>query len=107
MFKIVVRVDKHQRSKSSISQTTSIRPEHSSSNAENSFVSNFKIIVDSAGYDSLQANIALRSFLIWNEMNSDANIAGHLSIGRIVNGYQNLTGFVVFLPESGASRLTC
>ena len=46
MFKIFVTVDKHQRLKSFISQTTSVRLEHSSSNAENSFVSNFKI----AGY---------------------------------------------------------
>jgi len=43
MFKIFVTVDKHQRFKYCISQTTSIRPEHSSSNAENSFVNNFKI----------------------------------------------------------------
>jgi len=37
MFKIFVTVDKHQRFKSFISQTISIRLEHSSSNAENSF----------------------------------------------------------------------
>ena len=43
MFKIFVTVDKDQRFKSFIRQTTSIRLEHSSSNAENSFVSNFKI----------------------------------------------------------------
>jgi len=45
MSKIFVKVDKHERFKSFISQTTSIRLEHSSSNAENSFVSNFKIAV--------------------------------------------------------------
>jgi len=43
MFKIFVTVDTHQRFKSFIGQTTSIRLEHSSSNAENLFVSNFKI----------------------------------------------------------------
>jgi len=43
MFKIFVTVDKHQSIKYFISQTTSIRLEHSSSNAENSFVNNFKI----------------------------------------------------------------
>jgi len=43
MFEIFVTVDEHQRFKSFISQTTSIRFEHSSSNAENSFVNNFKI----------------------------------------------------------------
>jgi len=43
MFEIFVTVDKHQRFKCFIRQMTSIRLEHSSSNAENSFVSNFKI----------------------------------------------------------------
>jgi len=43
MFRIFDTVDKYQRFKSFIRQTTSIRLEHSSSNAENSFVSNFKI----------------------------------------------------------------
>jgi len=42
MFKTFVTVDTHQLFKSFISQTTSIRLEHSSSNAENSFVNNFK-----------------------------------------------------------------
>jgi len=36
-------VDKHQRFKSLISETTSIRPELSSSNAEKPRVNNFKI----------------------------------------------------------------
>jgi len=43
MFKICVSVDKHQRLKAFIRQTTSFRLEHSSSNADNSFDSNFKI----------------------------------------------------------------
>ena len=42
MFKSFVTFDKHQRFKS-FSQKTSIRLEHSSGKAENSFVSNFKI----------------------------------------------------------------
>jgi len=42
-LKIFVTVGKHQRFKSFISETTSIRLEHSSSNAENSLFSNFKI----------------------------------------------------------------
>ena len=33
-------------------------------------------------------------------MNSDANIVAHLSTGPKVNGQQNLTGFVSFLPVS-------
>jgi len=45
MFKIFVTVDKHLSFKSFIRQTAStvISLEHLSSNAENSFVSNFKI----------------------------------------------------------------
>jgi len=43
MFKIFVTVDKHQCFKSFISQTISVRLEHSSKNAKNSFVNNFKI----------------------------------------------------------------
>jgi len=43
MFEIFVTVDKYQAFKSFISQTTSARPEHFSSNDENSFFSNFKI----------------------------------------------------------------
>jgi len=80
MFKIIVTVDKHQRLKSFISQTTSVRLEHSSSNAENSFVSNFKI----AGYFlSSASQHSTAQLLIWNEMNSDANIAVHLSVGPL------------------------
>jgi len=44
MFKIFVTLNKH--TSNLISQMTSVWLEHSSSNAENSFVSNFKI----AGY---------------------------------------------------------
>jgi len=41
-------------------------------------------------------------------MNSDPNIAAHLSIGPNVNGQQNLTDFVeYFLAVSGGSRMTC
>ena len=46
IFNILVTVDKHQRFKCFINQTTSIRLEHSSSNAEDSFVNNFKIADD-------------------------------------------------------------
>jgi len=41
-------------------------------------------------------------------MDSDANIAVHLSLGPKANGQQNLTDFAeFFLPVSGGSRLTC
>jgi len=43
MFKIFVTVDKHQRFKYFVRQTTSIRLEHLFRNTENSFVCNFKI----------------------------------------------------------------
>jgi len=73
MFKIFVTVDKHQRFKSFISQTTSIRLEHSSSSAEKSFASNFKIadyffnlrvtmiLADAFGSSASQYSIALLS----------------------------------------------
>jgi len=51
----VVTVDEHQHFKSFVSQTTSIRLEPSSSNAEKSFLSHFKIanymFLGAAGYD--------------------------------------------------------
>jgi len=37
--------------------------------------------------------------LIGNEMDSDANIAVHLSLGPKVNGQQNLTGFAEFFYQ--------
>jgi len=46
--------------------------------------------------------------VIWNEMDSDANIAAHLSIWPKVNSQKNLNGFAeYFLPVFGRSRLTC
>jgi len=76
------------------SQTISLRLELSSSNVEKSCVSYFKIadnfFKQTAGYDfsaarrpldRLQGSIALYSF-IWNETNSDTNIAAHLSDGQ-------------------------
>jgi len=60
------------------------------------------------GYDRLQDSIALCSFSF--KMNSDANIAAHLSIGPNANGKQNITGFVEFFLAvglSGGSRMTC
>ena len=70
MVKIFVTVDKHQRFKSFLSETPSIRFEHSSIKGENLFFSNFKI-ADSffqlRRYDCLQTSIALCSFQV--EMN--------------------------------------
>jgi len=88
MFKIFVTIDKHQRFKSFIRQTTSIKLEHSSSNAENSFDGNFKMLTSSSncGLRSSASQHSIVQILIRNEMNNEANIAGHLSIGPIVNG---------------------
>jgi len=65
----------------------------------------------------ISSNCVLRSsanqhsivqLLIWNEIQSDANTAAHLSIGPNVNGRQNLTGFFeCFLAVSGGSRMIC
>jgi len=84
MFKIFDTVDKHQRFKSFVRQTRSIRLEHSSSNAENAFVSN--TISSNCGLRSFASQQSIVQLLIWNEMNSNANIAGHLSAGPVVNG---------------------
>jgi len=84
--------------------------EHSSSNAENSFVNDFKI---ADYFFELRATIVCKpecsivQLLSWNETKSDANIATHLSVGPNVNGQQNLTGFVVFSAVSGGSRMKC
>ena len=49
--------------------------------------------------DRLQAQHSTVQLFIWNEMNSDAKIAAHLSIGPNVNGQQNLIGFVQFFHQ--------
>ena len=85
-----------------VSKSASIRPEHSSSNVENSFVMSNLLTIFS--------NCGIRCFLlcggvgiVWkrstqhfvrNEMNRDANIVPHLSIGTKISGQQNQTGFV-------------
>jgi len=69
-FKIFATVDKHQLFKSFTRQTTSIRLKHSSSNAENSFVSNSKI-ADYSSNCGLQSSASQHSSVqvsIWNEM---------------------------------------
>jgi len=76
-----------------------------SSNAENSFVSNFRIadhfvklrvsIISGVwrALNRLQEQHGILLLLISNEMNSDANTSAHLSAGPKVNGQQNLAGF--------------
>ena len=103
IFKILVTVDKHQRFQYFINQTTSIRLEYSSSNAENSFVNNFKIADD---FSELRFAIVCKTsqhsimqFLIGNEMDNDASIAVHLSLGPKVNGQKNLTDFAEFFYQ--------
>jgi len=60
MFKIFVTVDKHQRFKHLL--TTSIRLEHLSSNAEKSFVNNFKI-ADYFSYCGLRSSASQHSIV--------------------------------------------
>ena len=104
-----VAINKHQRFKSFINQTTSIKLNYSSSNTEKSFVSNCKISDDifQCGLRCFQLCDGflivcklvcnLRSFLF--ETNREANIAAHLSIRPNVNGKRKRTGFVKFLYQ--------
>jgi len=69
MFKIFVKVDKYQCFKSFISPISSISHEHSSSNAENSFVSNLKIADNF--FCKLPSSANQHSIVhlsVWNEM---------------------------------------
>jgi len=88
MFKIFVTVDKHQRFKSFIRQTTSsglnIRP--ATLKIRLLVISKLLIISSNWGLRSDASQHSSVQLLIWNEMNSDANIATHLSIGPIVSG---------------------
>jgi len=90
MFKIFVTVDKHQRFKSFIRQT------HLSGLKIRLAMLKIRLLVISKLL-TISSNCGLRSsssqhsrpnvqLLILNEMNNDANIAGHLSIEPIVNG---------------------
>jgi len=67
VLKTFVTVDKHQRFKSFVSQTTSVRHEHSSRNAQKPLVSNFKIAA------FLQTG--LRCFQLCNGLCIDCNPA--------------------------------
>ena len=76
---------------------TSIRLEHSSAATLKIHLLIISKLLTISSNCRLQSSASQQSnvqFLIWNEMNSDANIAAHLSSGQNVNGQQNLTGFV-------------
>jgi len=95
MFKIFVSVDQHQ----GFNALTVKRHQSGWTFVQQrwSFVKKFKIywlFLLTAGYNRLQASIAVCSFLF--EMNSDANIATHLSLGPNVSGQQNFTRFIDF-----------
>jgi len=77
-------------------------------------ISKLLTISSNCGLRSSASQHSIVQLLIWNEMSSDVNIAGHLSIGPIVTGQQNLTGFVElffyqYLMDHGwhASRPCC
>ena len=62
-------------------------------------ISKFVTISSNCGLRSSASQHSIAQLLIWNEMNSDANIAAHLSIKRKVNGQQSLTGFAEFFYQ--------
>jgi len=96
-----------QRFESFVSKSTSFRPEHSLSNVQNSFVSHVKFadyffkLRDTSDFcramalgSSESAAHSILFHFVWNQMNRDANIVAHLSIGTKISGQQNQTGFV-------------
>jgi len=88
MFEIIVTVDKHQRFKSFIRQTRSIRLEHCPATLKIRLLLISKLLT-TYSYCRLRSSArqhGIVQLLIENETNSDANTAGHLSIGPIVNG---------------------
>jgi len=56
-------------------------------------------ISSNSGLRSSPSQHSIVQLLILNEMNSDANIARHLSVGPNVNVQQNLTGFIAFFSS--------
>jgi len=96
MFKIFVAVDKHQGFKSLTVKRNllglNIRP--ATLKMGLLIISKLLTISSNSGLRSPASQQSNVQLLIWNEINSDANIAAHLSIRPLVNGQQNLTGFV-------------
>jgi len=96
MFKIFVTVDKHQGFKS-FYQSNNIYQAWTFVQQCGKFVSTVisKLMNMFSNY-GLQLSASQHSIVqLLNEMNSDANIVVHLSIGTKVNGQQNL-GFIEF-----------
>jgi len=96
MFKIFVTVDKHQGFKSfTVKRCLSglnIRPV--TLIIRLLIISKLLTISSNCGLQSSASQHSTVQLLICNEINGDAKIATHLSIGPNVNGQQNLTGFV-------------
>jgi len=91
MFKIFVIVDKYQHFKSFIRQTTftvsSLNIHQAMLKIRLLVISKLLTISSNCGLWSSASHHSTVQPLIWNEMNSDANIARHLSTGAImVNG---------------------
>jgi len=102
LFKIFVTVDKHQGFKSlTIERHLSglnIRP--ATLKIRLLIISILLTISSKCRLRSSASQHSIVQLSVWNEINSDANIAAHLSIGPNVNGQQDLTVFVDFFLSS-------
>jgi len=101
MFKIFVTVDKHQGFKSLTVKWhlsgLNIRP--ANLKIRLLIISKFLTISSNCRLRSSARQHSIVQLLIWNEMNSDANVAAHLSTGTNAIGKQNLTGFISFFSS--------
>jgi len=113
MFKIFVAVDKHQGFKSSTVKRhlsgLNVRP--ATLIIRLLIISKLLTISSNCGLWSPTSQHSTVQLLIWNEMNSDADIATviatNLSIGPNVNvNKTSLVSLRFFLPVSGGSRMT-
>ena len=110
MFEIFVTVDEHRGFKS-LTVERHLSGFHIRTAARKVRLLTISILVTISSkcrFRSSASQHSIVQLLILNEINSDANIAAHLSIGPNVINQQNLTGFVeIFLAVSGGLRMTC
>jgi len=100
MFKIFVTVDKAQcfRSSSVKQHLSGLNIHPATLKIHLLIISKLLTISSNCGLQSYPSQHSIVQLLIWI-MNSDTNIAAHLSIGPKVDGHQNLTGFVEFFTS--------
>ena len=96
MFKIFVTVDKHQGFKAlAVKQRLSgLNIRRVTLKMRLLIISELLTISSKCWLRSSARQHSTVQLFVWNEMNSDASIAAHLSIGPKDNGQQNLTRFV-------------